>query len=153
MRMFKYSIETTYEQIALFLKWAVKYSIVWQRYPEYLGWSTENIYRRLQSLYTREEGEQILRPDYTIRIGGDCDDQFICLVSWWLALGVSANRIYVVLARRRGESEYTHIYPALLENGLLYHYDMLPNKNITLIPDEKIETIIKPITAYLRNYG
>lgn len=153
MRVFSYSIETEFEQVALFVKWAIKYSSVWHRFcPEYLQWSIEDMYRRLQSLYTREEGEQILRPDYTIRIGGDCDDLFICIVSWWLALGVPLNKIYVVLARRRGESDYTHIYPALLENVGLVHYDMLPDKNITLFPEKNIETIIKPVTSYLGNY-
>jgi len=123
-----YSVETEDEQISLFCRFAEQYKSDFDL-PELRPiqkMKMKAIFDFVIDRYTQEEGEQIFRPLFFARIGGDCDDGAIF---WWALLrwaGVPPAEILVCEAREPGEKLYGHIFAGVIHNGKKIYLDNLP---------------------------
>ena len=113
-----------------FCRFAKKHSIDWQRgdLRRYLDADLYDIWRDVQKKYLLEQGEQILRPYYFMKVGGDCDDQWIALTSLFLAVGCSPHNIFICEAKEVATDEhYCHIFCAIADpRGGVIWLDALP---------------------------
>lgn len=84
----------------------------------------------LQSLYKREDGEVLQRPEITLTHGGDCDDQAIVVAAYALLNGISPKNIYFIEAAEKPEAEPVHVYTAVKYMGSVVAIDPLPHNKI-----------------------
>ena len=123
-------VYTPFQQVREFCRFAKKHSIDWQRgsLRKYLDADLYDIWREVQKKYLLEQGEQILRPFYFMKVGGDCDDQCIALTSLFLAVGCSPHNIFICEAKEVAtEEHYCHIFCAIADpRGGVIWLDALP---------------------------
>lgn len=114
-------VYTPFQQVREFCRFAKKHSIDWQRgaLRKYLDADLYDIWREVQKKYLLEQGEQILRPFYFMKVGGDCDDQCIALTSLFLAVGCSPHNIFICEAKEVATDEhYCHIFCAIADRAV-----------------------------------
>ena len=123
-------VYTPFQQVREFCRFAKKHSIDWQRgdLRKYLDADLYDIWKDVQKKYLLEQGEQILRPYYFMKVGGDCDDQCIALTSLFIAVGCSPHNIFICEAKEVATDEhYCHIFCAIADpRGGVIWLDALP---------------------------
>ncbi len=123
-------VYTPFQQVREFCRFAKKHSIDWQRgdLRKYLDADLYDIWKDVQKKYLLEQGEQILRPYYFMKVGGDCDDQCIALISLFISVGCSPHNIFICEAKEVATDEhYCHIFCAIADpRGGVIWLDALP---------------------------
>jgi len=87
----------------------------------------EELFRFAQRKYVLETEEQFLRPLYFDWIGGDCDDQAIYIAAWYIARGISLDRVFFAEAAQ--QKDYFEHVIALIQYGgpgEIMAFDALP---------------------------
>ena len=123
-------VYTPFQQVREFCRFAKKHSIDWQRgdLRKYLDADLYDIWKDVQKKYLLEQGEQILRPYYFMKVGGDYDDQCIALISLFISVGCSPHNIFICEAKEVATDEhYCHIFCAIADpRGGVIWLDALP---------------------------
>jgi len=112
-----YNIETEDEQIRLFVDYAFRFSSDWLYIDGFKSWSISEVIKFSKEKYIHEYGEQILRPTMFFNIGGDCDDQFIFILSYLIYFCYPIEKIYIRLSSWNEGKDFSHISLAYLDNG------------------------------------
>lgn len=120
------SVSSHIDTLRLMAKLARKY-----RYDSavshWMGRTSRDLYSYLRSIYRRERGEILQRPDVTDRLRrADCDDQAIYLAAALLRSGVPESRITFALAGRRRIGHVFVIYTR--PDGREVWLDALPDR-------------------------
>jgi len=143
-----YNVNSESEQLKLFVNLAVKYQDDWNELINYFS-DFEEIFKFTIAKYTREEGEQILRPKYYYQVGGDCDDQFIFLTSLLLWFGIRPENIYLALASWNNGETFEHVYAMFKQNRAIYSLDALPENELGKVAHLKRIVRYWPITEFV----
>lgn len=134
-----YKVKTEFEQVSLFCNFAKSFMDDFGRFElrEIAAIAmasgrecnfSPRIFDAVRDRYILEAGEQILRPAFFWKIGGDCDDQFIFYLALYLFLGYSPNQLFVVEARDEDSEFYSHIFLAVRDEADdMIYLDVLPS--------------------------
>jgi len=151
-------VETDFEQVQLFCKWAERYKSDFDFEPlkRFQSANLRDVFNFLIANYHEEEGEVILRPqlyyDMTQRLGHglDCDDAFIFMTSLLRSVNVSKSRILVVEVSEPPElSDYVHIYPAIQFRKSVLHLDNLPGSKYGFVNYDKAQMRVTRFSDYV----
>lgn len=146
--------ESSFDQIRIFCEFAEKHKTDFQLpgMRKFLEMPLSELCKFVRSKYLRESGEQILRPIYFAKIGSDCDDGTIFIISCFLAAGIQKKDIYIVEAKENPqEKEYVHIFCALKDpiNGKMLWLDNLPGTEFNRLGYSMAQIRITPLTDYI----
>lgn len=144
------NVETEFEQIQTFVQFANKYKtdFLTPDLRHFLDMDLRDLFEFTKSKYLLEEGEQILRPKYFARIGGDCDDCTIWYLAAFLCAGVKPENLFIVLARLPG-GPWEHIFCALWHEQKIIFLDNLPDSEFDKVPYAAEDMQFSRVTDYL----
>jgi hypothetical protein len=148
------TVYTPFQQVKEFCKFAEMYKSDFYRddMKKFMMMDLDKMYKYVLSKYTTEEGEQILRPWYYNKIGGDCDDATIWYIALFLACGISKNLIYIVEAKKNeSDDSYCHIFCALYDpkNKNMIWIDNLSGTTYGNLKYPQSRIKITPLTDYI----
>ena len=130
------NVESEYDQVAHFVRFAAQYAGDYGKSA--LDWVTAlslpELWAELRARYKTEKGERVIRPlyywqdEYRQAAGAqDCDDQLIQFVARFIYAGVNPKDILIFEAKEPGGDYYCHIFAGLrLPSGDVIFLDCLP---------------------------